>query len=100
MGIICLVQWQNLMTIIELLEHVGQENIMLQWLPECQIRAQSTKQGAQITFGTTGVSTNELAAEALTGQPPKNLGMILWLPVERLPEAIKAKLSSPGAKTS
>lgn len=80
------------MTISQLIEYVGNEHCQIQWLHECQKRAQSRKDHTEITFGTNGISTQELAVMALDGRHPKNVGIVIWMPAERLPEEVKTKL--------
>lgn len=80
------------MTIAELINHIGSEHIKVQWLPECQKSAYARKNHTEITFATNGVTCSEFAAEVIHGKPPTNVGLVVWLPVERLPDEIKTRL--------
>ena len=66
------------MTIVELLDAVGAENLVFQHLTQCLLRARSVKRGVDITFGTVAVT-----AESLCGiTEPTHFGFIVWVPME------------------
>lgn len=66
------------MTIVELLDAVGADNITFQHLNECLLGAKKVKRGVDITFGTTAVT-----AESLCGiTEPTHYGYIVWVPME------------------
>ncbi len=71
------------MSIIELLEKVGPENVRVQYLHECALRAQKTKLGCQVTFATSEITPNDLLSA------PSKIGIIVWIPKEKYTEAIR-----------
>jgi len=67
------------MSIIELLEKVGPENVKVQYLHECILSANASKKGNQITFG-----THEYGPADVVSDKGK-IGMIVWIPRDRWP---------------
>lgn len=64
------------MSIIELLEKIGSENIMVQHVDECMISANYRKKhnAVDLRIGTTGITLSDL----LSDKPSKNMGMVIW----------------------
>lgn len=61
------------MNILQLIANIGSENIQVQYLDECTVRAQATKAGTHVTFGTTALTPGDL----LTGKG--KYGIVLWM---------------------
>lgn len=75
------------MTIIELLEHVGVDDIMVQMLKSNCTGAKVRKSGeVEVSFMTAETSVAEVCG--LTN-PPKKVGLVVWLPYDKLPESMK-----------
>lgn len=73
------------MSIIELIQHVGEENVAIQRIDQSIISANSGKNGvAKLTIETNQFSPNDLMA-LTCGQRPKMHGLILWIPSDKLP---------------
>lgn len=70
------------MNYLELINHVGAENINVQVLEDCLVQAStSVKKGiTKITFGTQVITANDLML-----QRPDMVGLIVWLPRSKLP---------------
>ena len=75
------------MKLSELIVAVGDENIQVQWLKECVVGAEMKKLGTHVTFGTTAISPVEVAI----GEG-RNVGVILWLPRNLIPDELKGKV--------
>lgn len=75
------------MKLSELIAHVGDEHVELQNLDNSTIRAQAKKTDGEITFATDRSKVMERAM----GLSVKHLGLIVWLPVDRLPESMRPK---------
>jgi hypothetical protein len=72
------------MTIIEMLEKVGQENISLQYVDECFLAADydHKNHGVKLKIGTTGITLDDL----LSDKPFKKVGVVLWFDRELYPK--------------
>lgn len=66
------------MTIIELIERVGLENVKVQFLDESITGATATKRYTRVTF-----MTNEMSPGDLMQEKPRMLGIVLWLPRDK-----------------
>jgi hypothetical protein len=75
------------MKISELILAVGDDNVKFQNLLNDAQSIDKTKHGTKITFYTDGVQAEELLAPDKT----KNVGLVLWLPRDRVDAAIKAE---------
>jgi hypothetical protein len=75
------------MSITELMQHVGDENVQLQNLESSLIRAQMKKDDGEITFAT---DRDKVGALAGIGQKT-HLGLVVWLPIDKLPENLRPK---------
>jgi hypothetical protein len=77
------------MNIAELMAEVGSENITFQVLTQAMSGAKLRKGGAtEISFWTDAVSVAQ--ATGITDSPM--LGLVVWLPVDKLPAEIREKL--------
>jgi hypothetical protein len=72
------------MTIVELLQHVGSENVQFQMLIECVENITVRKRGSVVTFGTPPnmISPNDLLAP----NESQYVGMVVWLPRDKMPK--------------
>ncbi len=78
--------------IIELLTRIGEEHIRLQNLVESATNFASRKRGhTAITFLTQEMEPNEIAAGN-----PRNVGLVLWLPADRVKAAREAWQKEQG----
>lgn len=62
------------MSIAELINAIGVENIQVQFLYECMTNVQSTKHGSKVTFATTALSPGTVASNS------GPVGVVLWVP--------------------
>ena len=70
------------MSIVDLLNHIGVENVQVQPLIDAMKDAQMNKRGeTEITFYTRAITVTEILLD-----DPKMVGMILWLPKAKLPK--------------
>lgn len=77
------------MKMSELIAAVGDENITFQNLIEDAHTVEKTKAGTKITFYTDAIQAEEL----LGGRVTKKLGLVVWLPRDRVDAAIKKALT-------
>jgi hypothetical protein len=70
------------MSIIELLNQVGLENVKVQFLSECMTRAdwRNKKKATEIAFMTSEVTVGNL----LRGTLGEKIGVIIWIPKDKL----------------
>lgn len=68
------------MTLSELIEHVGNENVEMQYLTEGKLDMQAGKRDGSVTFWTGLDKVHDL----MSGER-KYTGIVIWLPTERLP---------------
>lgn len=74
------------MTITELIQHVGEENVLIQRIDESITGCRKGKSGISIMcIETNQFSPNDLL-DLTNGQRPKMHGLILWLPTDKLPK--------------
>lgn len=72
------------MTLIQIIEKVGPENVIVQPLNSCITGAHSRKQGmTEIRFLTEQFTPNDLL-KASQGEEPAKVGVIVWLPADKL----------------
>jgi len=75
------------MKLSELIIHVGDDHVQLQRLDSSLVGGQVKKQDAELTF-----ATDRQKGMALVGVGEQtHIGLIVWLPVERLPESMRPK---------
>ncbi len=75
------------MKLSELTQHVGDGHVQLQNLDQSLIRAQAKTRDGEITFAT----DRDKVMQRAFNQPVSHIGLVVWLPVERLPENLKPK---------
>lgn len=75
------------MKMSELILAVGDENVVLQNLSNDAYTIDKTKHGTKITFYTDQMQAEEL----LNGGETKKMGLVLWLPRDRVKAAIAAE---------
>ena len=82
------------MSISELVNYIGAENIRIQWLTECFAGAnwRNKLKATEVRFLTTEVQVADLIGVQREGQ---RVGMIIWLPKDKLAEAIKTEIPKP-----
>jgi len=78
------------MKMSELIAAVGDEHVIFQNLLNDAQSIDKTKHGTKITFYTDAIQAEEL----LGGGKSKNMGLVLWLPQERVDAAIAAEKAS------
>lgn len=68
------------MKLSELINHVGDENIKVQYVDHF-ITAKNKKKtkDTEVTF-----ATKETTVDELMGRRPRNLGLIIWLPMDKI----------------
>lgn len=69
------------MTISELIDRVGNENVEVQWLDMDLIEAELDKWGAWIKFATDPAKVTAMACDT-----EKHIGIVIWLPKEKMPD--------------
>lgn len=84
------------MKMSELILAVGDENVVFQNLLNDAQTIDKTKDGTKITFYTDAVQAEEL----LNGGATKKMGLVLWLPRDRVDAAIAAEKASKAAEGS
>jgi hypothetical protein len=72
------------MKMSELILAVGDESVIFQNLDRDAHQIDKTKDGTKITFYTNAVQAEELLFE----QKPKKIGLVLWLPRNKVEEAL------------
>lgn len=84
------------MSIIELMQHVGAENISLQNLADSMVKADLKKHDGEITFATDRGIVHDMALGR-----SKLVGLIVWLPKDKMPDA-ESRQNTPrtGAEAS
>jgi hypothetical protein len=78
------------MKLSELILAVGDEHVIFQNLLNDAQSIDKTKHGTKITFYTGAIQAEEL----LDGGVPKNTGLVLWLPKDRVDAAIASEKAS------
>lgn len=85
------------MTIIELIEKVGLENVTLQPLERDLQSVQTSKKQkcTLITFGTHAITPTDIVID----NPSRKVGFVLWFPKDKLP-SVDSERQSPENKAS
>lgn len=78
------------MKMSELILAVGDDNVKFQNLLNDALTIEKTKAGTKIVFYTDGVQAEELLGKGIT----KNVGLVLWLPRDRVDAAVAAEKAS------
>ena len=81
------------MKMSELIAAVGDDYILFQNLLNDAQSIDKTKHGTKITFYTGAIQAEEL----MGGGKPKNMGLVLWLPQDRVDAALAAEKSARAA---
>lgn len=79
------------MKMSELILAVGDENITIQNLLNDAQSIDKTKHGTKITFYTDAIQAEELLGDGKT----KKVGLVLWLPRDRVDAAVTAAKAKP-----
>lgn len=77
------------MKLSELIAHVGDDAVKVQNLQGDFVGSNNGPKGATITFATDPVHVSQLAKAAMLGTKPDHVGLVLWLPRNRLPEGMQ-----------
>ncbi|AHF89532.1 hypothetical protein OPIT5_03950 [Opitutaceae bacterium TAV5] len=77
------------MKLSELIQHVGDECIQMQNLEQSLVRVVQKKNDGEITFATSKGKASQLAKCAVLGGKPDHVGLVVWLPREKLPESMR-----------
>jgi hypothetical protein len=75
------------MKMSELILAVGDENVVFQNLLNDAETIDKTKRGTKVTFYTNAIQAEEL----MDGGETKKIGLVLWLPRDRVAAAIEAE---------
>lgn len=75
------------MSITELCQHVGDDNIQCQIVSQSLVKGEVKKHDGEITFATDRDKVMPLCGVG----KQTHVGFIVWLPVDRLPENMKPK---------
>lgn len=75
------------MKLSELIQHVGDDHVQLQNLTGSLIRANMKARDGEVTFATDRDKVGALCGVGKT----THVGLIVWLPVDRLPEDLRPK---------
>lgn len=73
------------MKLSELIQHVGDEHVQIQNLDNSLIKAKTAATDGEITFAT----DKSKVIERAVGKKPSHVGLVVWLPRERLPESMR-----------
>jgi hypothetical protein len=84
------------MKMSELIATVGDDHVQFQNLLNDAQSIDKTKHGTKITFYTGAIQVEEL----MGGGKPKNMGLVLWLPQDRVDAALAAEKSARAALKS
>ncbi len=77
------------MKLSELIAHIGDDNVFLQNLQSSFLRGSICSSDAEITFSTEKDRGQQLLDAGASGRKPDHVGLVLWLPRERLPEGMR-----------
>lgn len=69
------------MKLSELIQHVGDENVLLQNLEHDMTKVS----GPYITFGTSRQNAEDLKYSGITGVKPRKIGIVVWIPRDLMP---------------
>lgn len=73
------------LSILKLIQHVGEENVQCQSLHQSLSSANSGKNGSTITFFTDKAKAQDLMTHAAIGADLEWVGMVVWMPKNKLP---------------
>ena len=88
------------MKLSKLIEVVGDENISLQWVHDCMtnINVLKKKEEGRVTLAIEKDKAEDLMHRFL-GQPANHVGVLVWLPCEKVDAALKG-LQNEGSKNT
>ena len=84
------------MKMSELILAIGDENVVFQNLLNDAQSIDKTKHGTKITFYTDAIHAEEL----LNGGETQKMGLVLWLPRDRVNAAVAKEKAAKGASAS
>ena len=73
------------MKLSELIQHIGADNVEIQTISSSLIRANLKAKDGEVTFAT---DREKVSAICGVGKQT-HMGLILWLPIDRLPEEMR-----------
>lgn len=73
------------LSIVDLVTHVGAENIQVQNVMSNATDYKDGKKCATITFATDPATVQELMQASVMGRKSKIVGLVLWMPADKLP---------------
>ncbi len=73
------------MKLSELVRHVGDDNIQVQWIHESFVSAETHKADGEVTFATDPAKVIGFTE----GADSEFVGMVVWFPRQRLPEHMR-----------
>jgi hypothetical protein len=79
------------MKMSELILAVGDDNVKFQNLLNDAASIDKTKHGTKITFYTNCIQAEEIALNGGSPDKTKNMGLVLWLPRDKVNAAIAAE---------
>lgn len=84
------------MTIIDLINHVGLENVTLQPLERDMHTVNSSKKHGctLVTFGTKAITPTDIAVN----NPTRKIGFLLWIQKDKLPNVTQGARDMEGVK--
>lgn len=74
------------MKLSELIQHVGDENVVIQNIMHSSCTMNVGKSEGRITFSTDKAKTSDLCQQGATGQKGQWTALVLWLPTDKLPK--------------
>ena len=75
------------MKLSELIQHVGDEHVQIQNLDQSCVSAKAGKRDGEFTFAT----DREKVIERAMGKKVSHIGLVVWVPVDRLPDSMRPK---------
>lgn len=76
-------------SIARVVNHVGSENIKVQNLATCLASGHQGKTDCRLTFFTSKEHGASIMREACMGKDKGVIGLVLWIPVDKLPPELK-----------
>lgn len=87
------------MKLSELIACVGDDHVNVQNLQESMVSISHSKNTSTISFGTSRDKGQSIAMAALTGAKPEFIGLIVWIPRERLPNEANLSPTETASNT-
>lgn len=73
------------MKLSELIQHVGDDNVILQNILHSSPTMNVGKKDGRITFSTDRQKTGDLCTQGATGQKGQWTALVVWIPTDKLP---------------